>query len=63
VPFYHLPELQRALVPFYEQKNMRWQSYGRLVYGWIVENHAPHTDWHADSQEHRVSPSAKHQIT
>ena len=24
---------------------MRWQSYGRLVYGWLVENHAPHTDW------------------
>jgi fatty acid desaturase len=45
VPFYRLPALQRALVPFYERKHMRWQSYGRLVYGWIVENHAPHTDW------------------
>jgi fatty acid desaturase len=45
VPFYRLPELQGALVPFYERKHMRWQSYGRLVYGWLVENHAPHTDW------------------
>ncbi len=45
VPLYRLPALQRALVPFYERKRMRWQSYGRLVYGWIVENHAPHTDW------------------
>ncbi len=45
VPFYRLPELQRALVPFYERKGMRWQSYGRLVYGWLVENRAPHTDW------------------
>ena len=52
VPFYRLPALQRALVPFYERKGMRWQSYGRLVYGWIVENRAPHTDWsRADSPE------------
>ena len=45
VPFYRLPALQRALLPFYERKQMRWQTYGRLVYGWLVENHAPHTDW------------------
>jgi fatty acid desaturase len=45
VPFYRLPEVQRALVPFYERKRMRWRSYGELVYGWLVENHAPHTDW------------------
>jgi fatty acid desaturase len=45
VPFYRLPALQRALVPFYERKHMRWQRYGRLVWGWLVENHAPHTDW------------------
>jgi fatty acid desaturase len=53
VPFYRLPALQRALVPFYDRKQMRWQSYGRLVYGWIVENRAPHTDWsRADAPEH-----------
>ena len=45
VPFYRLPALQCALMPFYDRKRMRWQSYGRLVYGWLVENHAPHTDW------------------
>jgi beta-carotene hydroxylase len=45
VPFYRLPALQRALVPYFERKGMRWQSYGRLIYGWIVQNRAPHTDW------------------
>ena len=45
MPFYRLPEVQRALVPFYERKKMRWRTYGELVYGWLVENHAPHTDW------------------
>ena len=30
VPFYRLPGLQRALVPFYEKKGMRWQTYGQL---------------------------------
>jgi len=45
VPFYRLPRVQRALLPFYERKKMRWRTYGELVYGWLVENHAPHTDW------------------
>jgi hypothetical protein len=45
VPFYRLPALQRALTPFFERKQMRWMTYGRLVYGWLVENRAPHTDW------------------
>ena len=45
VPFYRLPALQRELLPFYQQKGMRWQNYGGLVYGWIVKNKAPHTDW------------------
>lgn len=45
IPFYRLPQVQRALVPFYERKGMRWRTYGELVYGWLVENHAPHTDW------------------
>jgi fatty acid desaturase len=45
VPFYRLPALQRALVPFYERKGMRWQNYSGLVYGWLIENRAPHTDW------------------
>jgi fatty acid desaturase len=45
VPFYRLPALQKALVPFYEARGTRWRTYGGLVYGWIVENRAPHTDW------------------
>jgi fatty acid desaturase len=45
VPFYRLPELQQALEPFYARKGMRWRTYGELVYGWLIENRAPHTDW------------------
>ena len=45
VPFYHLPALQRALGPFYARKQMRWQTYRGLLYGWIVENKRPHSDW------------------
>ena len=45
VPFYRLPALQRALTPFFERKGMKWQTYGRLLYGWFVENRAPHTNW------------------
>jgi fatty acid desaturase len=45
VPFYRLPALQRALLPFHERQGTRWQTYGRLLYAWFVENRAPHTDW------------------
>lgn len=45
VPFYHLPELQRALRPFYAERGMQWMSYRMLLYGWLVLNRAPHTDW------------------
>lgn len=45
VPFYRLPALQRALAPFYARKGMRWQTYRGLIYGWIVLNRVPHTDW------------------
>jgi fatty acid desaturase len=45
VPCYRLPALQRALTPFYQRHGMRWQSYSGLLYGWFVENRAPHTDW------------------
>lgn len=46
VPCYRLPALQRALVPFYQARGMHWQTYRGLLYGWIVLNKAPHTDWH-----------------
>jgi fatty acid desaturase len=58
VPFYRLPALQRALTPFYLRKRMRWMSYGPLVYAWIVENRAPHTDWSVPS-----SPSEAHPVS
>jgi fatty acid desaturase len=45
VPFYNLPRVQRALAPFYARKQMRWRTYGQLLYGWLVENQAPHTNW------------------
>ena len=48
VPFYRLPALQRALTPFFERHQMRWRNYSGLVYGWLVENRAPHTDWSRD---------------
>jgi fatty acid desaturase len=46
VPCYRLPELQRHLLPFYQARGMTWQTYRGLVYGWIVLNKMPHTDWH-----------------
>jgi fatty acid desaturase len=58
IPFYRLPQVQRALVPFYERKGMRWRSYGELVYGWLIENHAPHTDWAGESRI--PNPSSAH---
>ncbi len=45
VPFYHLPRLQRELVPFFERHRMPWRTYPQLVKGWLVDNHAPHTNW------------------
>ncbi|MBW8862770.1 MAG: fatty acid desaturase [Acidobacteria bacterium] len=47
VPFYRLPRLQRELAPFYARHQIRWQTYSGLVYGWLVENRAPHTNWAA----------------
>jgi len=51
VPFYRLPALQSALTPFYARRRIRWQTYSGLVYGWLVENQAPHTNWTA-AREH-----------
>jgi fatty acid desaturase len=45
VPFYNLPALQRLLTPFYERRGLRWRTYPELVYGWLFENRAPHTNW------------------
>jgi fatty acid desaturase len=57
VPFYRLPQVQKALLPFYERKQMRWRNYGELVYGWLIENQKPHTNWAEANAELR--PIAK----
>jgi len=49
VPFYRLPALQQALAPFYARHRMRWQNYSGLLYGWLIENRAQHTNWSRDS--------------
>jgi fatty acid desaturase len=60
VPFYRLPALQRALLPFYGRHQMRWQNYSGLLYGWFVQNHAPHTNWLAQKESRdAVSPGAR----
>jgi fatty acid desaturase len=45
VPFYRLPEVQKALTPLYERKGLAWRTYGQLLRGWFVENQAAHTNW------------------
>jgi len=45
VPFYNLPKLHRKLKPFYRQEGMKAVGYGTLLYGWLVRNGRPHTDW------------------
>ena len=59
VPFYRLPAVQRALLPFYERKQMRWRTYGELVYGWLVENQKPHTNWAANNSDIQSRPVAR----
>ena len=60
VPFYRLPELQDALRPFYLKKQMRWRTYGELVYGWLVENQKPHTKWVSPHPEDPTKTVARH---
>ena len=55
VPFYRLPALQRALTPFFQRHHMRWQTYSGLLYGWFVENRAPHTNWSSQEIPHAVA--------
>ena len=59
VPFYRLPAVQRALIPFYQRKQMRWRTYGELVYGWLVENQKPHTNWAENGSSAVPRPTPK----
>jgi fatty acid desaturase len=54
VPFYRLPKLQRALIPFYERHGMRWHGYGQLLYRWFVLNEKPHTNWDHPESVHVI---------
>jgi fatty acid desaturase len=58
VPFYRLPALQRALMPFYDRRGMRWRNYSGLLYGWLVENRTPHTDWSHGAGRAPVAPAS-----
>lgn len=52
VPLYRLPALQRALLPFYAERRMRWQTYSGLLYGWLILNREPHTNWSSTARQH-----------
>lgn len=56
VPFYNLPALQRLLTPFYRERGLRWRTYPELIYGWLVQNKAPHTNWAAASSRFADAP-------
>jgi len=45
VPCYNLPKLQKRLRSFYESKNMVAMGYGKLLYGWILQNRKAHSLW------------------
>ena len=45
VPFYNLRRLNRLLQPFFRQIGHRNRTYAQLVWGWLVLNRKPHTDW------------------
>ena len=62
VPFYRLPALQLALVPFYTRHGMRWRTYGGLLRDWFIRNRVPHTNWEASNDlggHRRVGPSTR----
>jgi len=48
VPFYNLRRLHFALRPFFDEIGWKPVTYGQLVRGWLVDNNAPHTDWHLE---------------
>jgi fatty acid desaturase len=65
VPFYRLPALSAALEPFFREEGILARTYRELLKGWIVENRAPHSDWHSpaspgtpDAPEAAAHPAA-----
>jgi fatty acid desaturase len=57
VPFYRLPALNTALVPFFEKERVPARRYRDLLRGWILENRVPHSDWSATAP---APPPAAH---
>jgi fatty acid desaturase len=45
VPLYRLPQLNRALRPFWDEVGHPNRSYPVLLWKWFVENREAHTDW------------------
>lgn len=45
VPHYHLPRLNKALRPFFDQNRIRNYSYSQLLWGWFITNKNPHSNW------------------
>ena len=48
VPFYKLRRLHFALRPFFGEIGWKPVTYRQLVKGWLLDNKAPHTDWHLE---------------
>lgn len=45
VPLYNLHQTHLLLRKFYEHRGMRAVNYSQLIWGWIVKNGRPHTNW------------------
>lgn len=58
VPFYNLPRLQKLLMPFYEKRGIAPHGYGELVWGWLVLNRKPHSDWNDHAAQRAASRTA-----
>jgi fatty acid desaturase len=56
VPFYRLPSLAAALVPFFAAEGIPARRYRDLLKGWIVENRAPHSDWSSPAEAPAPGP-------
>jgi beta-carotene hydroxylase len=50
VPFYNLRRLHHLLQPFYRERAMTPRTYRGILWQWLVENRAPHTDWSLPSR-------------
>jgi len=58
VPLYNLHRTHRLLRPFFEHRGMRARGYAQLLWGWLVLNRAPHTNWReAGRSAERTAPA------